>query len=55
MSPRKKDDSAEYSFFSIRIPAALRADLDRIAEQEQRSINNVINLALQKYVKEYKE
>jgi hypothetical protein len=44
--PMKKDKS-----FSIRIDAETFAKLQKIAERETRSVNNVIAMALREYVK----
>lgn len=37
---------------SLRLPPALRAELEKIAEQEGRSLGDVIRRALAQYLKE---
>ena len=41
--------------FSVRLPEDRKAELEKIAEQEHRSINNCINLALQEYIRTHKK
>nr|WP_296032803.1 DNA-binding protein [uncultured Dorea sp.] len=40
---------------TVRIPEALKSDLEQIAERESRSLNNLINIILQSYVNENKK
>ena len=40
---------------SIRIPEGLKAELERIAEQEDRTLNNLMLVALREYVRNYKQ
>lgn len=37
---------------SIRIPESLKNELENIAQNDNRSLNNLINIILQAYVKE---
>lgn len=41
--------------FSIRLPEDMKAELEKIAEREHRSVNNCINLAVQEYVRTHKK
>jgi len=41
--------------FSVRLPEDMKAELEKIAEQEHRSVNNVINLAVQEYIRTHKK
>lgn len=38
--------------FTIRIPPELKEQLEKIASEDDRSLNNLINIILKKYVKE---
>ena len=38
---------------SIRIPEGLKAELERIAEQESRTLNNQMLVALREYVRNH--
>ncbi|MCD8109594.1 MAG: Arc family DNA-binding protein [Clostridiales bacterium] len=38
--------------FSIRIPHELKESLEKIASEDHRSLNNLINIILMKYVDE---
>lgn len=44
----------EKTVLSVRIPEDLHAELKKVAEAEDRSLNNLINLFLRKAVNEYK-
>lgn len=41
--------------FSVRLPEDMKAALEKIAEREHRSVNNVINLAVQEYIRTHKK
>ena len=45
----KSSDTA----ITIRIPKTLKAELDKIKDKEQRSFNNLVVVALTKYVSNY--
>ena len=41
--------------FSVRLPEDMKAELEKIAEREHRSVNNCINLAVQEYIRIHKK
>jgi predicted DNA-binding protein len=40
--------------FTLRMPASQRFELERIASNEDRTVTNLINMILKKYIEEYK-
>lgn len=49
------DENEKLSAFSIRISPALKAEIAEIAKMENRSVNNMIAVLLQRSVKQYHE
>ena len=41
--------------FTIRITESMKKDLESIARQEDRSVNYIINRALQEYIRQYND
>lgn len=42
----------DYVTFSIRIPSDLKNALEKVASEDDRSLNNLINVILKKYIRE---
>lgn len=40
--------------FTLRMPASQRFELERIAHDQDRTVTNLINMVLKKYIEEYK-
>lgn len=49
-----KLNSKESINFTLRMPAEQRIELERIAQKEDRTVTNLINMVLKKYIEEYK-
>lgn len=41
--------------FLVTVSKEMKAELERIAEKENRSLNNLISTTLKKYIEEYKK
>lgn len=39
--------------FTLRMPVSQRLELERIAKQEDRTVTNLINMALKRYIEMY--
>ena len=39
---------------SVRLPVSLKKDLEKIAEREERTLNNMMTIALKEYVRQHK-
>lgn len=48
-----KLDSKESVNFTLRMQASQRIELERIARKEDRTVTNLINMVLKKYIEEY--
>jgi predicted transcriptional regulator len=48
-----KLDSKDSINFTLRMPVELRLELERIAQKEDRTITNLINMALKRYIEIY--
>ena len=48
-----KLDRKESINFTLRMPVNQRLELEKIAKKENRTVTNLINMALQKYIEEY--
>lgn len=49
-----KLESKDSINFTLRMPAFQRFELERIANKEDRTVTNLINMVLKKYIEEYK-
>lgn len=50
MSRDKKPETVQ---LSIRIPLTVRQELEQIAEEEQRSLNNLLNIIIMDYLRNH--
>ena len=50
-----KLDRKESVNFTLRMPVDLRVELERIAQNEDRTVTNLINMALKRYIEMYNE
>ena len=48
-----KLDRKESVNFTLRMPVELRLELERIAKNEDRTVTNLINMALKRYIDVY--
>ena len=48
-----KLDRKESINFTLRMPAELRIELERIAQKEDRTVTNLINMVLKNYIARY--
>lgn len=48
-----KLDRKESVNFTLRMPVSLRLELERIAKNEDRTVTNLINMALKRYIDMY--
>lgn len=48
-----KLDRKESINFTLRMPVELRLELERISKKEDRTVTNLINMALKKYIAMY--
>lgn len=48
-----KLDSKESINFTLRMPVEQRIELERIAKKEDRTVTNLINMALKRYIEMY--
>jgi hypothetical protein len=48
-----KLDSKDSINFTLRMPIELRLELERIAKKEDRTVTNLINMALKRYINMY--
>lgn len=48
-----KLDSKDSVNFTLRMPVAQRLELERIAQKEDRTVTNLINMALKRYIEMY--
>jgi predicted transcriptional regulator len=48
-----KIDGKESINFTLRMQASLRVELERIAQKEDRTVTNLINMALKRYIEMY--
>jgi hypothetical protein len=48
-----KIDGKESINFTLRMPAEQRIELERIAQKEDRTVTNLINIALKRYIEMY--
>lgn len=48
-----KLDSKETVNFTLRMPVAQRIELEKIAQKEDRTVTNLINMALKRYIDIY--
>lgn len=48
-----KLEAKESVNFTLRMPASQRFELERIANKEDRTVTNLINMVLKKYIEEY--
>ena len=48
-----KLDRKESTNFTLRMPVSLRLELEKIAHKEDRTVTNLINMALKKYIDMY--
>jgi hypothetical protein len=48
-----KLDSKESINFTLRMPVEQRLELERIAKKEDRTVTNLINMALKRYIDMY--
>lgn len=48
-----KLDSKESVNFTLRMPASQRIELEKIAQKEDRTVTNLINMALKRYIELY--
>ena len=50
-----KLDRKESINFTLRMPVELRLELEHIAKNEDRTVTNLINMALKRYIEIYNE
>lgn len=48
-----KLDSKESINFTLRMPVSQRLELEKIAKKEDRTVTNLINMALKNYIERY--
>lgn len=48
-----KLDSKESINFTLRMPISQRIELEKIAKKEDRTVTNLINMALKNYIERY--
>lgn len=48
-----KLDSKDSINFTLRMPAEQRIELEKIAQKEDRTVTNLINMALKRYIEMY--
>ena len=48
-----KLDRKESVNFTLRMPAEQRIELEKIAQKEERTVTNLINMALKRYIEMY--
>lgn len=48
-----KNPSKRQSRVDVQIPASMRADLEAIAKRDDRTLSNVVRIALQRFVNAY--
>jgi predicted transcriptional regulator len=48
-----KLDSKESTNFTLRMPVEQRIELEKIAQKEDRTVTNLINMALKRYIEMY--
>lgn len=48
-----KLDSKESINFTLRMPASQRIELEKIAQKENRTVTNLINMVLKNYIERY--
>jgi hypothetical protein len=48
-----KLDSKESVNFTLRMPVEQRIELEKIAQKEDRTVTNLINMALKRYIEMY--
>lgn len=48
-----KLDRKESINFTLRMPVSVRLELERIAQKEDRTVTNLINMALKRYIELY--
>jgi predicted transcriptional regulator len=46
-------DSKDSTNFTLRMPVELRLELEKIAQKEDRTVTNLINMALKRYITMY--
>lgn len=48
-----KLDRKESTNFTLRMPVSQRLELERIAQKEDRTVTNLINIAIKRYIEVY--